>query len=58
MKLESVQIKNFRMLQDFETDLEDVLTLVIGKNNSGKRNLMQDKFILQLKNSQGIHTIA
>ena len=40
MKLESVQIKNFRMLQDFETDLEDVLTLVIGKNNSGKTSFL------------------
>lgn len=28
------------MLQDFETDLEDVLTLVIGKNNSGKTSFL------------------
>ena len=40
MKLESVQIKNFRMLQDFEMDVEDILTLVIGKNNSGKTSFL------------------
>lgn len=40
MKLESVQIKNFRMLQDFKMDLEDVLTLIIGKNNSGKTSFL------------------
>lgn len=47
MKLESVQIKNFRMLQDFEMDLEDVLTLVIGKNNSGKTSFLSilEKFL-------------
>lgn len=40
MKIESVQIKNFRMLQDFKMDLEDVLTLIIGKNNSGKTSFL------------------
>lgn len=30
MKLESAQIRNFRMLKELDIDFEDVLSLVIG----------------------------
>ena len=40
MKLESAQIKNFRMLKEMDIDFEDVLSLVIGKNNSGKTSFL------------------
>jgi len=40
MKIENVQISNFRMLKDLDVDLEDVLSLVIGKNNSGKTSFL------------------
>lgn len=47
MKLYQLQVKNFRLLKDFSMDLEDVLSLVIGKNNSGKTSVAQvlNKFI-------------
>lgn len=37
MKVESAHIRNFRMLKEMDVDFEDTLSLVIGKNNSGKR---------------------
>ncbi|WP_272905175.1 ATP-dependent nuclease [Pseudomonas petrae] len=40
MKICSIEIKNFRLLTDFRLDLEDDLSLVIGKNNTGKTSLL------------------
>jgi predicted ATP-dependent endonuclease of OLD family len=47
MKITKIKIKNFRLLKKFELDLEDNLSLVIGKNNCGKTSLLSilDKFI-------------
>ncbi|WP_404986811.1 ATP-dependent nuclease [Chryseobacterium sp. M5] len=47
MKIESIYINNFRLLKDFKIDLEESLSLVLGKNNSGKTSLLTclDKFI-------------
>ena len=47
MKIESIYINNFRLLKDFKLNLEDSLTLVLGKNNTGKTSLLTclDKFI-------------
>ncbi|MFC3158684.1 AAA ATPase domain-containing protein [Chryseobacterium arachidis] len=39
MKIESIYINNFRLLKDFKLDLEDSLSLVLGKNNIGKTSL-------------------
>lgn len=39
MKLHRVQIKNFRLLQDVELNLEDQTTLVVGRNNTGKTSM-------------------
>ena len=36
MKIKQIEIKNYRLLKDFAIDLEDELSLVIGKNNCGK----------------------
>lgn len=51
MKLESAQIRNFRMLKEMDIDLEDVLSLVIGKNNSGKTSFLSilQKFLSENK---------
>lgn len=51
MKLESAQIRNFRMLETMDIDFEDVLSLVIGKNNSGKTSFLSilEKFISENK---------
>lgn len=47
MHIERIRIKNFRLLQDFSIDLQKDLSLVVGKNNSGKTSLLKvmDKFI-------------
>ena len=51
MKLESAQIRNFRMLKELNVDFEEVLTLVIGKNNSGKTSFLSilQKFLADSK---------
>lgn len=40
MKVESAHIRNFRMLKEIDIDFEDTLSLVIGKNNSGKTSFL------------------
>lgn len=40
MKVRKIKIENFRLLKNFEVDLEDELSLVIGKNNTGKTSLL------------------
>lgn len=47
MKIEKIIVKNFRLLKNFSIDLEDSLSLVIGKNNVGKTSLLLilDQFI-------------
>lgn len=47
MKISKVEIKNFRLLKDVRLDLEDELSLVIGKNNCGKTSLLLllDRFL-------------
>lgn len=47
MKIESINISNFRLLKDFKLDLENTLSLVLGKNNTGKTSILTclEKFI-------------
>jgi predicted ATP-dependent endonuclease of OLD family len=47
MKITKLQIENFRLLKQFSMDLEEELSLVIGKNNTGKTSILSvlDKFI-------------
>ncbi|WP_051115637.1 AAA family ATPase [Clostridium pasteurianum] len=47
MKVSKIKIRNFRLLKEFELDLEDNLSLIIGKNNCGKTSLLSilEKFI-------------
>ncbi len=47
MKITKIKANNYRLLKDFELDLEEDLSLVIGKNNCGKTSLLSilDKFI-------------
>lgn len=54
MIVESVLIKNFRLLKDLKLDLEKDLSLVLGKNNSGKTSILTilDKFINQSENKK------
>lgn len=47
MKISKIKVTNFRLLKSLELDLEDDLSLVIGKNNCGKTSLLSvlDKFL-------------
>lgn len=47
MKISKIEVHNFRLLKNLSLDLEDDLSLVIGKNNSGKTSLLSamEKFI-------------
>ncbi len=40
MYLSKITVHNFRLLKDFSVDLEQELSLIIGKNNSGKTSLL------------------
>lgn len=53
MKLERIKVENFRTLKDFEMNLEDDMSLVIGKNNVGKTSLLEvlNKFLNVNKNA-------
>ena len=47
MKIRQIKIRNFRLLKNFSVDLEDELSLIIGKNNTGKTSILiaLEKFI-------------
>lgn len=47
MKIKEIKVENFRLLKDFTLEMEDELSLVIGKNNVGKTSLLVvlDKFL-------------
>ncbi len=47
MKIEKIKVENYRILKNFEIDLEKELSLVIGKNNTGKTSLLSilNKFL-------------
>lgn len=47
MKIFKIKIENYRLLKEFSIDLEDELSLVIGKNNTGKTSILTilDKFL-------------
>lgn len=40
MKIKRIKIENFRLLKDFEITLENEISLVVGKNNTGKTSLI------------------
>ena len=47
MKAIRLEVESFRLLKDFSIDLEEELSLVIGKNNTGKTSILSvlDKFL-------------
>lgn len=56
MHIKKIIVKNYRLLKDFEIDLEKVLSLVVGKNNTGKTSLLSvlQTFLSKGKDGQGI----
>ncbi|WAC11868.1 AAA family ATPase [Dyadobacter pollutisoli] len=53
MKISKIKVQNYRLLKKFELDLEEDLSLVIGKNNCGKTSLLSilNKFINDKRSS-------
>jgi predicted ATP-dependent endonuclease of OLD family len=49
MKIFKIEVVNFRLLRNFSMDLENELSLVIGKNNTGKTSILfvLEKFLNQ-----------
>ena len=41
MKISKIHITNFRLLDDIAINIEDDITLIVGKNNSGKTSLFE-----------------
>lgn len=38
--LKKEKVQNFRSLRDLEVDIEDYLSIIVGRNNSGKTSLL------------------
>lgn len=53
MKISKIKVENYRLLKEFEIDLEDQLSLIIGKNNCGKTSLLSilERFLLVEQNN-------
>lgn len=53
MKIIKIKVNNYRLLRKFELDLENDLSVIIGKNNSGKTSMLSvlDKFIGKRSNT-------
>lgn len=41
MKIKNIAINNFRLLEEVKLNIEDDLTLIVGKNNTGKTSLFE-----------------
>lgn len=57
MKISKVEISNFRALENFVLEIEEDLSVVIGKNNTGKTSLLSilDRFLGESKSSFEFH---
>lgn len=57
MQIRKIKIQNFRLLKDFSIDLEDGLSLIIGKNNTGKTSLLSlfERFLYGKQNNFTFH---
>lgn len=41
MKIKQIEVQNFRKLKDISIDLDECITLIVGRNNSGKTSLSE-----------------
>lgn len=41
MKIKKIEVENFRLLENIECNLEDDITLIVGKNNTGKTSFFE-----------------
>ena len=49
MRIRNIQVRNFWMLSDISVDLEDDITFIVGRNNTGKTSLLE---IIQMLTSK------
>lgn len=54
MKISKIKITNYRLLKNFSIDLENILSLVIGKNNCGKTSFLSllERFLIKSESNQ------
>lgn len=57
MQIRKIKIENFRLLKDFSIDMEENLSLIIGKNNTGKTSLLSllERFLRGDQNNFSFH---
>ena len=41
MKIKKIEVQNFRLLENIDCNLEDNITLIVGKNNTGKTSFFE-----------------
>ncbi len=41
MKIKNIKVKNFRLLSNISVNLEEDITLIVGRNNTGKTSLLE-----------------
>ena len=49
MKINKINVKNYRLLKDFSLELKGDLSLIVGKNNCGKTSILSIFLICQIK---------
>ena len=57
MLIRKIKVQNFRLLKNFSIDLEEDLSLIIGKNNTGKTSLLSllERFLFGKQNTFTFH---
>lgn len=59
MKIKQLSVKNFRLLDDITINVEDDITLIVGKNNTGKTSLFEViNLFFDSKNKISFHDFA
>ena len=59
MKIKDITIKNFRLLEDVSLNIEEDITLIVGKNNTGKTSLFEViNMFLNDKNNFSFHDFS
>lgn len=59
MKIKDISIKNFRLLENVKLNIEEDITLIVGKNNTGKTSLFEvvNMFVSE-KNNFSFHDFS
>jgi putative ATP-dependent endonuclease of OLD family len=59
MKIKDIAINNFRLLEEVKLNIEDDLTLIVGKNNTGKTSLFEViNMFFSEKNNFSFHDLS